>query len=291
MSLWLSVAPNNKHILMHIPDHTLREQVARALAEDIGSGDVTAALVPEELSARANIISREAAVLCGTAWVNEVFQQIDPAIQVDWQRADGVTLQPDQVVCTLTGPARSLLTGERTALNFLQTLSGTATQTRHYVDAIAGTGCRILDTRKTLPGLRLAQKYAVQCGGGENHRLGLYDMVLIKENHITAAGSIRQAIVAARNNAPGLVIEVEVETLPQLQEALEAGVDRILLDNMDLTTVQQAVRLTAHRVPLEASGGVTLESVRRVAETGVDYISIGAITKHVHAVDLSMRFA
>lgn len=291
MSLWLSVAPNNKHILMHIPDHTLREQVARALAEDIGSGDVTAALVPEELSARASIISREAAVLCGTAWVNEVFQQIDPAIQVDWQRADGVTLQPDQVVCTLTGPARSLLTGERTALNFLQTLSGTATQTRHYVDAIAGTGCRILDTRKTLPGLRLAQKYAVQCGGGENHRLGLYDMVLIKENHITAAGSIRQAIVAARNNAPGLVIEVEVETLPQLQEALEAGVDRILLDNMDLTTVQQAVRLTAHRVPLEASGGVTLESVRRVAETGVDYISIGAITKHVHAVDLSMRFA
>jgi nicotinate-nucleotide pyrophosphorylase (carboxylating) len=291
MSLWLSVAPNNKHISMHIPDHTLREQVARALAEDIGSGDVTAALVPEELSARASIISREAAVLCGTAWVNEVFQQIDPAIQVDWQRADGVTLQPDQVVCTLTGPARSLLTGERTALNFLQTLSGTATQTRHYVDAIAGTGCRILDTRKTLPGLRLAQKYAVQCGGGENHRLGLYDMVLIKENHITAAGSIRQAIVAARNNAPGLVIEVEVETLPQLQEALEAGVDRILLDNMDLTTVQQAVRLTAHRVPLEASGGVTLESVRRVAETGVDYISIGAITKHVHAVDLSMRFA
>jgi nicotinate-nucleotide pyrophosphorylase (carboxylating) len=290
MSSWRSAVQSVNRRSMQLPDHYLQQQVELALAEDIGSGDVTAALVPANQAARAHILCRESAILCGTAWVNEVFHQVDPAIHVVWQLEDGAALQPGQVICTLTGPARSLLSGERTALNFLQTLSGTATRTRQFVDAIAGTGCHILDTRKTLPGLRLAQKYAVHCGGGKNHRLGLYDMVLIKENHIAAAGSIRQAVVAARNCAPGLTVEVEVENLSQLQEALAANVDRILLDNQDLATLKQAVQQTAGQIPLEASGGITLDTVRQVAETGVDYISIGAITKHVHAVDLSMRF-
>lgn len=274
---------------MPVPDDYLHAQVALALAEDIGRGDVTAALLPEEQVATARITSREDAILCGTAWVDEVFRQLDPAVTLDWHLQDRASLHTGQALCHLTGPVRSLLTGERTALNFLQTLSGTATLTRRYVDAVAGTGCRILDTRKTLPGLRLAQKYAVRCGGGENHRLGLYDMVLVKENHITAAGSIRDAIAAARDCAAGLQVEVEVESLAQLEEALGAGVDRILLDNMDRGMLQQAVALTAGRVPLEASGGITLETIREVAKTGVDYISVGAITKHVQAVDLSLR--
>ena len=274
---------------MQVPDDYLHAQVALALAEDIGRGDVTAALIPADQTARAHILSRETGILCGTAWVDEVFRQLDPAVELDWQVQDGASLQPAQVICQVRGPARRRLTGERPALNFLQTLSGTATLTRRYVDAIAGTGCRILDTRKTLPGLRLAQKYAVTCGGGENHRLGLYDMVLIKENHIATAGSVRQAIVAARDCAAGLQIEVEVENLAQLREALDTGVDRILLDNMDPAMLQQAVKLTNRQVPLEASGGITLETIREVAQTGVDYISVGAITKHVQAVDLSLR--
>lgn len=261
-----------------------------ALAEDIGTGDVTAHLVPADTQARANIICRDHAILCGSAWVNEVFSQLDPAISIDWHAADGDRIDPGKSLCELNGRARSLLSGERTALNFLQTLSATATQTHHYVDAIAGTGCRILDTRKTLPGFRLAQKYAVHCGGGENHRLGLYDMVLIKENHIAAAGTIQFAIDTARREVPDIPVEVEVENLDELQQAINAKADRILLDNLDISTLQQAVALTAKRIPLEASGGVNMKTVREIAETGVDYISVGAITKDIHAIDLSMRF-
>lgn len=265
--------------------------VARALAEDIGSGDVTAALIPEQSTARATVISRETAVLSGRPWFDAVFQQLDKRVRIAWQADDGDTLQPQQTLCELNGPARALLSGERTALNFLQTLSGTATQTRAYVDAVHGTRATILDTRKTLPGLRAAQKYAVTCGGGGNHRLGLYDAVLIKENHIAAAGSVTAALAQARAAvATGLPVEIEVESLDQLREALAAGASRILLDNFDLTGLRAAVIETADRAQLEASGNVTLETVRAIAQTGVDFISIGGLTKHVRAIDLSMRF-
>jgi nicotinate-nucleotide pyrophosphorylase (carboxylating) len=264
--------------------------VRNALAEDIGSGDITAALIPADTSSRAKVISRDSAVICGTAWFDEVFRQLDERVSIDWQIADGDTVTPDQTLCLLQGPARSLLSGERCALNLLQTLSGTATQARRYVDAIAGTGARILDTRKTLPGLRTAQKYAVACGGGHNHRIGLFDAYLIKENHILAAGSIAAAVAQARANQPGAPVEVEVEDLEQLQQALEAGVDQVLLDNMALDSLRAAVELNAGRARLEASGGVTLDTVRAIADTGVDFISVGSITKHLHATDLSMRF-
>ncbi len=268
-------------------------QIARALAEDVGGGDVTAALIPVTTHATATLLSREAAVLCGTAWVDETFRQLDPSVQIHWHAQDGDLVAADTVLCELSGPARALLTGERTALNFLQTLSGTATITRRYVDAVAGTGCRILDTRKTLPGLRLAQKYAVRCGGGHNHRLGLYDMVLLKENHIMAAGSVAAALAAARASAPGVPIEIEVETLEELRAALAAGPDIIMLDEFNDALMREAVALvhaTTHRPKLEASGGVDLDSLRRIASTGVDYISIGSLTKHVRALDLSLRF-
>ncbi|MFP3873079.1 MAG: carboxylating nicotinate-nucleotide diphosphorylase [Thiohalophilus sp.] len=269
----------------------IQQQVELALDEDIGSGDVTAALLPEADQVDAQVICRQSAIIAGQAWFDEVFRQLDPAINIRWQVDDGERVEPEQLLCELHGPVRSLLTGERTALNFLQTLSGTATSVRHYVEQIADTGARILDTRKTLPGLRLAQKYAVSCGGGSNHRIGLYDMVLIKENHIIAAGSMLKAVNTARRSSPQLEVEVEVETLEQLEQALEAGVERVLLDNMSLKTLEQAVSLNSGRAILEASGGITLENIRDVARTGVDFISIGALTKDVKAVDLSMRIS
>jgi nicotinate-nucleotide pyrophosphorylase (carboxylating) len=273
---------------MNMPDPN--PAVALALAEDVGAGDLTAALIPEDARAEATVISRETAVLCGVAWFDAVFRQLDPRATVDWRAADGDRIEPNQVLCTLRGPARALLTGERTALNFLQMLCGTATLARRFADTVAGTGATILDTRKTLPGLRLAQKYAVRCGGCRNHRIGLFDAVLIKENHIMAAGSITQAIAAARRLHPGVTVEVEVENLAELEEALAARPDIVMLDNFDLATMTEAVRIAGGRVKLEASGNVNFDTVRQIAETGVDYISIGGLTKDVRAVDLSMRF-
>jgi len=270
----------------------LGAQVDAALREDIGSGDVSAALVPAGQRVRGSIVTREAAILCGRAWADETFRRLDPQVRLGWHAADGARLAADQVIFEIEGPARAVLTGERTALNFLQLLSGTATATRRLVDAVAGTPCRILDTRKTLPGLRTAQKYAVRCGGGDNHRMGLYDRVLIKENHIAAAGSLTGAIEAARRSAPELTVEVEVESSAELQEALDAKPDIIMLDDFSLAALQAAVKLNQARgrpVKLEASGSVSLETVRAIAATGVDYISVGALTKHVRAVDLSMR--
>lgn len=263
--------------------------VTRALAEDLGSGDLTAQLVPAATNARGHVLSREPAVLCGCAWFEEVFRQLDSRVQVQWQAADGDPVAANQILCRLDGPARALLTGERTALNFLQLLSGTATAAHAYAQAVQGTHTVILDTRKTLPGLRRAQKYAVRTGGATNHRIGLFDGILIKDNHIVAAGSIRAAIAAARQLGAQVPVEIEVENLTQLQEAIAAGADILLLDNFSVANLRAAVQATAGRARLEASGGIDLAQLRAVAETGVDYISIGALTKHVHAVDLSMR--
>ncbi len=268
----------------------LKHSVASALAEDLGSGDLTAELIAEGAWAEATVISREAAILCGTRWFDETFAQIDTQVTVTWAAADGDAVEVDQTLCRLTGPARALLTGERTALNFLQTLSGTATVTRRYADRIDGTGAQVLDTRKTIPGLRQAQKYAVVCGGGKNHRMGLYDAILIKENHIMAAGSILQAVAKARSIDPAAPVEVEVENQAELAEALEAGADIVLLDNFDHAALRTAVASSRGRAKLEASGNVDLETIRDIAETGVDYISSGALTKHLRAIDLSMRF-
>ncbi len=258
----------------------------------MGGGDVTAALIPATQQVRAQIIAREAAVLCGTDWVDATFRALDPSLRLQWLARDGDAVTADKALVRIEGSARALLTGERTALNFLQTLSATATAAHYYVAAVAGTGCRILDTRKTVPGLRLAQKYATRCGGADNHRMGLYDMVLIKENHILAAGSIGAAIATARRSAPGIPVEVEVESLAELDQALAAEADVIMLDELSLDDMRIAVeraRARGGRTKLEASGSVTLENVRAVALTGVDYVSIGAITKHIRAVDLSMR--
>ena len=274
---------------MQLPND-IQTTVARALAEDIGTGDVTAGLIPADKQASATVISREAAVLCGTAWFDEVFRQLDSAVTVTWQQQDGDKVAANALLCTLTGSARSILSGERAALNFLQTLSATATATRAYVDLIAHTHCQILDTRKTLPCLRTAQKYAVLCGGGTNHRIGLYDRVLIKENHIMAAGSITAAIQQARQLHPNILVEVETENLAELAEATAAHADIIMLDEYSLDDMREAVRVTNGRIPLEASGSVNPQTVAAIAETGVDFISIGSITKHVRAVDLSMRF-
>ena len=279
-------------MIARVDSNVIARQVAAALAEDLGAGDVTAALVPASQQVRAQIIAREPAILCGTDWADATFKQLDPSIRLDWQAHDGDALVPDRAVVKLAGLARPILTGERTALNFLQTLSATATAARRYVDTVAGTGCRILDTRKTLPGMRLAQKYAARCGGAQNHRLGLYDMVLLKENHIIAAGSIGGAVSMARRTSPGVPVEVEVESLGEFDQALDAGADIIMLDELSLDDMREAVkRNRAHgiKTKLEASGGVTLSTVREIALTGVDYISIGSITKHVLAVDLSMR--
>jgi nicotinate-nucleotide pyrophosphorylase (carboxylating) len=276
--------------MMTLPDD-IHETVRHALAEDVGPGDLTAALIPADTQAVAEVVTRVAAVLCGTAWFDEVFRQVDKRVSVTWSARDGDAIRAGQRLCTLRGPARALLTGERSALNFLQLLSGTATLARKYVDAVRGTRVVILDTRKTIPGLRRAQKYAVTCGGGQNHRLGLYDAVLIKENHIAAAGSIGAALRAAGASAPkDVAVEIEVENLEQLREALNSGAERILLDNFSVEGLKAAVREAGGRAKLEASGGIGLGNIRTVAETGVDFISIGDITKNVTAVDLSMRF-
>lgn len=269
---------------------SIADLVRQALKEDVGSGDLTAQLIKEDSLSNASIVARESAVFCGRPWATEVFAQLDSAVDINWLVDDGDDLAPGQIVCKLGGPSRPILTGERTALNFLQTLSGTASLARQYVEAIKGTNAKILDTRKTIPGLRLAQKYAVKCGGGENHRIGLYDGVLIKENHIEACGSLENAIAKALSvNSDGL-IEMEVETLQQLRTAVEGGVKRVLLDNMSLDELRQAVEIANKSVELEASGGITLDNVRAIAETGVDYISIGDITKNIRAIDLSLRF-
>jgi len=271
------------------PAH-LKDTVSLALAEDIGSGDITAKLVKPDATASARVISRESGVLCGQAFVNAVFHQLDPAITVVWFKNDGEAVNADELLFAVDGNARAILTGERTALNFLQLLSGTATRCRHYADRVADTPVKLLDTRKTIPGLRLAQKYAVTCGGCYNHRIGLYDAFLIKENHIKACGGIANAIITARAQAPGKPIEVEVETDYELNQALEAGADRIMLDNFSTAQMRAAVILTAGRAELEASGNVTKATLRDIAHTGVDYISIGALTKGVEPLDLSMRF-
>lgn len=269
----------------------IQANVRAALAEDVGSGDITAQLIPAERGASARIITRENATIAGTAWVDEVFRQVDPRVQVKWQVRDGEQVSADQTLFTLEGPARALLTGERSALNFLQLLSGTASRARHYADLVDGTGVKLLDTRKTLPGLRLAQKYAITCGGCHNHRIGLYDAFLIKENHIAACGGIAQAIEAAQGIAPGKPVEIEVEDLDELRQALDACADIVMLDELSLDDMRTAVALTAGRAKLEASGGITETSLRTIAETGVDYISIGTLTKDVKALDLSMRLS
>ena len=276
------------------PPPDLADQVARALAEDVGSGDLTAALVPAGRTGRATVITRESAVLCGRPWVDEVFRQLDASVRVEWVASEGESVAPDQLLCRLEGPARALLTGERTALNFLQTLSGTATVARRYAAVLDGLRCRVLDTRKTLPGLRRAQKYAVRVGGGANHRMGLYDGILVKENHIMAAGSIAAAVAAARAQGVTVPVEVEVETLGELREALDAGADMALLDEFSLDDLRAAVAMNGGHprgpIKLEASGNVTFETLRAIAETGVDFVSVGSLTKHVRAIDLSMRF-
>lgn len=271
--------------------HAIVDNVRSALAEDIGSGDITAQLIGPETRAHARIISRDAAVIAGVAWVNEVFKQVDPAVVVTWHVADGDRVTPGQCLYELEGNARALLTGERAALNFLQLLSGTATRCAHYANIVEGTAVKLLDTRKTIPGLRIAQKYAVTCGGCHNHRIGLYDAFLIKENHIMACGGIAEAIATARQNEPGKPVEVETESLEEFRLALREGADIIMLDNFSLEDMRTAATENAGRAKLEASGGVTEKTLRAIAETGVDYISIGTLTKDCQAVDLSMRLA
>ncbi len=279
---------------MDIPD-TLRRDIEHsvrwALAEDIGDGDITAELIPAGTIASATIITREAAVICGRPWVEEVFRQIDPAVALDWLVEDGDAVQADQLLLRLHGCARSLLSGERTALNFLQTLSGTATTAREYARLVAGTSVKVLDTRKTLPGLRSAQKYAVRCGGCHNHRIGLFDAFLIKENHIAACGGIGAAVATARRNHPGKPVEVEVETLEELDQALAAGVDIVMLDEFDAEAMREAVSRARGRCKIEVSGSIDAGRLQELADSGVDFVSSGALTKHCRAVDLSMRLA
>ncbi len=277
-------------MLIEVLDEPLLHSVRTALAEDIGSGDITAALIPATQQAHAIVISREPAVLCGMAWFNAVFAELDTDIHVDWQAHDGDRIAADQIVCTLRGPARPMLSGERTALNFLQTLSATATLARRYADCVAGLPVRILDTRKTIPGLRQAQKYAVRTGGCHNHRSGLYDGILIKENHIQAAGSIRAAVSQAMASHGDMMIEVEIEHSEQIAEALEAGATRLLLDNFSPKQLAAAVAQVAGAAELEASGGYTLDNLHAAAGTGIDFISIGSLTKNIQAIDLSMKF-
>jgi nicotinate-nucleotide pyrophosphorylase (carboxylating) len=275
-----------------IPADLLR-QVAQALEEDVGSGDLTAALIPAATDGWAAVITRESAVICGAPYVDATFAQLDPRTRIHWKIAEGAAVEANQTLFEIQGPARSLLTGERTALNFLQLLSGTATAAHAFAERLKGTACRLLDTRKTLPGLRSAQKYAVRVGGGYNHRMGLFDGILIKENHIMAAGSIVRAVAAAKSSGTKVPVEVEVESLDELEQAIAAGADIALLDDFSLEDLAEAVtinRSAPRSLKLEASGGVTLETIRRIADTGVDYVSVGSITKHVRAVDLSMRF-
>ena len=272
----------------------IHENVTRALNEDLGSGDLTADLVAASANARAIVIARESMTVAGRPWVDEVFGQLDSNVSVEWMCNDGDRISAEAEICFITGPARAILSGERTTLNFMQLLSGTATTTARYVRAVDETKARILDTRKTIPGMRLAQKYAVRCGGGNNHRIGLFDAILIKENHIVSCGGITAAIKTAQQNHQGLPIEVEVESIAELEEALSIGADRLLLDNFNIADLQVAVDINQEKghppAELEASGGITLETIRAIAETGVDYISVGAMTKDVSAADLSMRF-
>lgn len=277
--------------MLSVPQSTIEESVSIALHEDIGDGDITAQLIPADDIAIATVISREACTLCGMDWFEEVFRQIDNEVLIEWQAEDGDVIDAEQNICSLSGPARSILTGERTALNFLQTLSATATRSSIYANAVADTSAIILDTRKTIPGLRMAQKYAVSCGGCQNHRIGLYDAILIKENHILACGSIKQAIEQAKIRNIEMPVEIEIETIDELAQALDAGADRILLDNFSIEQLSEAVNINNGRVPLEASGGVTLDTIHSIAKTGVDFISTGALTKDIDAIDLSMRFA
>lgn len=272
-----------------LTDNDIQDNVRAALAEDVGGGDITAALIPAAAVATARVITREDGVLCGRAWVDAVFAAVDPDLQPEWSSADGELITAGSTLFTVRGPARGLLTAERSALNFLQLLSGTATRCHHYATLVTGTGVRLLDTRKTIPGLRKAQKYAVRCGGCHNHRIGLYDAFLIKENHISACGGIAAAVREARAVAPGKPVEVEVETMDELEHALAAGADRVMLDNFPLQAMRDAVALVAKRLELEASGNITETTLRSVAETGVDFISIGALTKDTRALDLSMR--
>ena len=280
-------------VLINATPADLPAQVERALAEDIGREDLTAALIAPDKLGRARIITREQAIICGRPWVDETFRRIDPRIHVNWRLEEGAQAAPDQLLFELSGPARGLLSGERTALNFLQLLSATATAANVFVAAVEGTGCKILDTRKTIPGLRTAQKYATRIGGAQNHRMGLYAAILIKENHIMAAGSIAAAVGAAKRSAATVSVEVEVETLDELRQAIEAHADIAMLDEFSMEDLRKAVsmnRAASRALKLEASGGVNIKNVREIALTGVDYVSIGAITKHVRAVDLSMRF-
>ena len=277
------------NILLEQLADEITNNVRTALIEDVGAGDITAQLISADKQATAKVITRDAAVICGVAWVNQVFQQIDPQVKVTWLVVDGEAVQPNQTLFELSGNARALLTGERSALNFLQTLSAVATRADYFAQQVAGTKVKLLDTRKTLPGLRLAQKYAVTCGGCHNHRIGLYDAFLIKENHIMASGGIAQAVAAAQRIAPGKPIEVEVENLAELEQALAAGADIVMLDELSLEDMRTAVQLTAGKAKLEASGGINQHTLRPIAETGVDYISLGTLTKDIQAVDLSMR--
>lgn len=275
-----------------IPLNLIQAQVQLALDEDIGDGDITAALIPESQQSTATVISRDAATICGRDWVEQAFWLLDEHINITWEVADGDQVLPNQLLCTIKGSSRAILTAERTALNFMQTLSGTASSTRNFVEVLTGSGITLLDTRKTIPGLRDAQKYAVTCGGGSNHRIGLYDGVLIKENHIAAAGSITQAVATAKATAPAEIpVEVEVESFDEAQEAIIAGADILLLDNMNLKTIAQVVEFNNKKSKLEISGGVELDTIGRYAGSGVDFISVGSLTKQIDPVDLSMRFS
>lgn len=276
---------------LHALEETVTRDVTRALGEDVGTGDLTARLIPEDRTGHARLMTRESGVLCGVEWFNRVFEELDPDVEIFWHHKDGDDITADTSLCEIEGRARALLTGERTALNFVQLLSGVATKARIFARAVQGTNARIVDTRKTIPGLRVAQKYAVRVGGAFNHRIGLFDGILVKENHILAAGGIRQAVHAAMHEQSAeIMVQVEVETLEQLREALDAGAKNILLDNFDLPRMREAVAINANRAQLEASGGVKLKTVRAIAETGVHRISVGSLTKDVQALDLSMRF-
>jgi len=278
-------------VLLEVLETRIHEDVRRALEEDIGSGDITAGLLPADKIANAQVICRDPATLCGKSWFNSVFHRLDESVQIDWQYNDGDEIPADALLCSLHGPVRALLSGERTALNFLQTLSATATTARRYAQCVEDLDVRILDTRKTIPGLRHAQKYAVTCGGCHNHRVGLYDAFLIKENHIAAVGSITRAVQQARNLHADVTVEVETETLDEVAEAMRAGADRIMLDNFELEALREAVALVNGACELEASGGISLDNLRTVAKTGVDFISIGVLTRDIHSIDLSMRLA
>jgi nicotinate-nucleotide pyrophosphorylase (carboxylating) len=277
--------------LLHVPHSTIEENVFNALKEDIGDGDITAELIPHDNISLATVISRENCVFCGLDWFEETYRQSDEEILIDWFVDDGDNIETDQVICTISGSSQNIVTGERTALNFVQTLSATATVSKKYAKKVEGTTTKVLDTRKTIPGLRMAQKYAVSCGGCENHRLGLFDAFLIKENHIKACDGIQNAVNEARFHNPDLKIEVEVENLDELQQAINAGTDRVLLDNFDIETLQHAVAICKGKIISEASGNITIDNINDVAKTGVDYISTGALTKNIKAIDLSMRFA